>query len=116
MSYDITSTPFYQGWQFGKESALANSATQGAFSGSNLGGTLGGIGSVANAGVSIWNVFETRANNKKLLKKMDEQLALQREQYTTEKERYDAREKERLDANKAVEQSASLYDNPMTRK
>ncbi|WP_162982709.1 hypothetical protein [Helicobacter vulpis] len=83
-------------------------------------GALGAIGQglntalgIASLGVGIWATDQQIKQSKKA-------LGLAREQWLEEKKRYDAREKERLQANATIGASANTYDlspaGPMLRE
>lgn len=86
-----------------------------ALGGLSLGGKIGlglhGFNSVlglVGLGVGLWSTGEQ-------LKTQREALKLARQQMLEENRRYEAREKERLEANNVVAQSAQAY-NPMQRE
>lgn len=84
-----------------------------------LGNIIGKYGGITLQGIStglqVYSAINQAQANEKMIELADKQLQSAKDQYEEEKNRYNAREKERLDANKQVAQSASLYDNPMTR-
>ena len=96
----------------------SGSSFGGAASGaSNFGSIAGGIANGVNAIVSAWQLGETISQNKKTNAMNEKNYLLAKEQYEDEKARYEKREKERLEANEKVADSASLFDtNPMTRR
>lgn len=99
---------------------VSNTATKAGtevakFAGFNnlMSGVGAGVGAVASIG-GLWSGL--RAADK-ADRRAREQLALAQKQFDTENKRYEQRENERLEANKAVAESANMYNlNPMTRK
>ncbi|CAM3303957.1 hypothetical protein [Helicobacter labetoulli] len=98
---------------------LSNTATQAGtgvakFSGFNnlMSGVGAGVSAVASIG-SLWSGISAADKQNRRAK---EQLDFAKTQFNTENERFKKREEERLEANKAVAESANAYDlNPMTR-
>ncbi|STP11053.1 Uncharacterised protein [Helicobacter cinaedi] len=78
---------------------------------------MSGIGAGVSAVASIGSLWSGISAADKADRRAKEQLDFAKTQFNTENERYKKREEERLEANKAVAESAKLYDvNPMTRK
>ena len=99
----------------GNEAAKKAGNEVAKFAGFNnlMSGVGAGVSAVASIG-SLWSGL--RAADKADIR-AKEQLDFAKTQFNTENERYNKREEERLEANKAVAESAKLYDvNPMTRK
>lgn len=99
----------------GNETAKKVGEEVAKFAGFNnlMSGVGAGVTAVASIG-SLWSGLHTAD---KADRRAKEQLDFAKTQFNTENERYKKREEERLEANKAVAESAKLYDvNPMTRK
>lgn len=78
---------------------------------------MSGVGAGVTAVASIGSLWSGLRAADKADRRAKEQLDFAKTQFNTENERYKKREEERLEANKAVAESAKLYDvNPMTRK
>lgn len=73
-----------------------------------VGGTIGALNSIGQ----LWGAYNAHKVGKAQINNMKEQLGLMKEQMKTENERYDKREAERLNANKGIGDSASLYELP----
>lgn len=75
-----------------------------------------GIGAL-NSIISAWSLGETISQNKKIHEQMQKNYQLAKDQFDEETKRYNAREEERLKANKEVADTATLFNaNPMTRQ
>ncbi len=78
---------------------------------------MSGVGAGITAAASVGSLVSGIIASNKADKQAREQLNFAKTQFNEENGRYKAREKERLEANKAVAESANLYNvNPMTRK
>lgn len=97
-------------------SNLGSNAVSKASKAGNIIGKYGGITLQGiSTGLQVYSAIEQARANTKMIELAQEQLKSAKDQFDEETKRYNAREKERLHANKQVAQSASLYDNPMTR-
>lgn len=78
---------------------------------------MSGIGAGVSAVASIGSLWSGISAADKADRRAKEQLDFAKTQFNTENERYNKREEERLEANKAVAESANAYSlSPMTRK
>lgn len=99
----------------GNEAAKKAGTEVAKFAGFN--NLMSGIGAGVSAVASIGSLWSGISAADKADRRAKEQLDFAKTQFNTENERYNKREEERLEANKAVAESAKLYDvNPMTRK
>lgn len=104
----------------GQVGNFSNTATKAGtevakFSGFN--NLMSGVGAGVSAVASIGSLWSGISAANKADKRAKEQLDFAKTQFNTENERYNKREEERLEANKAVAESANAYSlSPMTRK
>lgn len=82
----------------------------GGFTGFMDSGALGSIGGAFTGVANLVGAINSISASKKASKQAQEALDLQKNQLAIENARYDKRENERINANKAIDESAAAFN------